>query len=191
MSYESSRFTGSPHHVSVTRQPGGGCAVSITGKMPIGWLGSVTAGMGQAGLDIERADARKVAATHWEGVFMVRSAVSGKDPAGIDYGRFLASSPAAAASQSLELHSYTLREPLANHDPLYLEVKGEDRPGFLGAFLNRLAFFGLFPDRIEVSTRHGLIEDRFWLRGVGGQAPGENIAQVLRGVLDRYLVKTV
>ena len=65
-----------------------------------------------------------------------------------------------------------------------------ERPARIcGVLLGRLAFYTLFPDPMVIETVEGKIFDRFWIKGVGAQAPSEAAMNLLRRKLEGYLAR--
>ncbi|HEY6871392.1 MAG TPA: hypothetical protein VI298_01565 [Geobacteraceae bacterium] len=157
--------------------------LKIRGKMPHDWIVNLSAGIAGAGISIERGKARKVSTLVWEGTFELKPVAFGADPKGIDYLGF-ARTAAKADGRALSIEEFSLRLPAASCDALSLEIRANDQTGFLGALLDRLSFFSLFPEEMDIETTAGKICDRFRLKGVGGQLPSDAVVAVLRRNLE-------
>jgi UTP:GlnB (protein PII) uridylyltransferase len=66
---------------------------------------------------------------------------------------------------------------------LFLEVRGEDRVGFLGSLLEGLTAVSLSVEEMRIETQGGIAFDTFQLRGLAGLMPSE----VTRLTLSRWL----
>lgn len=164
----------------VARNISGNHDLKIRGRMPHNWIVNLSAGIAGAGVSVERGVARKVSAAIWEGKFELKPLAFGVDPAGIDYLRYVRTAAAKTDSRALSIDDFTLRLSTASQDAINLEVRADDQPGFLGAFLGRLSFFSLFPEEMVIETAGGKVFDRFRIKGVGGQVPSEVVLTALR-----------
>lgn len=168
----------------VKRNISGNFDLKIWGKMPYDWIVNLSAGIAGSGISIERGAARKVSASIWEGTFELKPVAFGTDPERTDYLRLVRTPAAKTDGRAFSLDDFSLRLPTASGDALNLEVRAHDQTGFLGAFLDRLSFFTLFPEEMVIETTAGKVCDRFWLKGVGGQIPSEAVVTVLRRNLE-------
>lgn len=170
----------------VTRSFAGRLDVRIWGKMPYDWIANLSTGVAVAGISIERGAARKLAASEWQANFELIPRESGPVPEEIDYLRLARTGRGTAPGAVLTLDGFSFTED-SLRGALHLEVRASDRTGFLGAFLDRLSFFSLFPEEMTIETRGGKVLDRFWLRGVGGQSPSAAVAAALHRNLEALL----
>lgn len=168
----------------VTRNNSGNYDLKIWGKMPHDWIVNLSAGIAGSGISVERGTARKVSAARWEGKFELKPAAFSTPPERIDYLRLVRTAGGKADGRAFSLDDFSLRLPTPSRDALSLEIRASDQTGFLGAFLDRLSFFSLFPEEMVIETTAGKVFDRFWLKGVGGQSPSEAVVTVLRRNLE-------
>lgn len=168
----------------VTRNLCGTFELKIWGRMPYDWVVNLSAGIAGAGVSIERGAARKVSASIWEGKFELKPVAFGAEPEKIDYLRHLRAAGAQVDGGALSIDDFSLLLPSGPGGALNLEIRAKDQTGFLGAFLNRLSFFTLFPEEMLIETTGAKVFDRFWLKGVGGQIPSEAVVTVLRRNLE-------
>lgn len=163
----------------VSRKMSGQYELNLWGKMPLGWIANLTAGMADTGLSIQRGAVQKVAGATWQADFEMKPLTADAAPEGIDYLRLASQGKGSMPLTSFSLEEFTLKEPLTRQDPLILEVRAKDQQGFLGALLGRLAFFSLFPEEMAIETIGGKIRDRIWLRSPGGQSPSSEVVSAL------------
>lgn len=164
----------------VTRKSPGEYDLKLWGKMPIGWIANLTGGIAGTGISIQRGSVQKVAGSSWQAGFEMKPVSVDAVPERIDYLRLASQGAGAAVTSTFTLESFTMREPAGASAPLYLEVRAADQKGFLGALLNRLAFFSLFPEEMSIETTADRIHDRLWLKSPGGQSPSAEVSAVLR-----------
>ncbi len=167
-----------------TRNSFGTFDLNVRGRMPHDWIVNLSAGVARAGISIERGKARKVSALNWEGKFEMKPVAFGVDPEGLDYPRLARTAAAKVDGRTLAIEQFSLRFPTAPGDALRLEIRANDQTGFLGALLDRLSFFSLFPEEMNIETTAGKVHDRFRLKGIGGQPPSEAVVAVLRRSLE-------
>jgi len=60
----------------------------------------------------------------------------------------------------------------------------QDHIAFLAALLSRVSFYTLFPETMLIETVNSKIFDRFWIKGLGGQAPSDTAINLLRRKLE-------
>lgn len=111
----------------------------IWGRFPPGWAGLLSLGLSHAQLAIVRGYARKVPQGHWLGEFQIRPLPGGPDPKQVDYVELALTGPANAEREPIVLQSYFVDRAPDHGGALFLEVRGEDRMGFLGSLLDGLA----------------------------------------------------
>ena len=163
--------------------------LDISGFMAPGWTGRLTAALAQHRLGIVRGKAERVTTTNWLSNFELKCAPFAKDPLKIDFVALAATELADDRSVGkITLLDYTL-EPCSRHDgSLYVEIRGEDRLGFLGDLLDYFSMRCLFPIKMSVDTVEDKALDRFWLRGIGGSVPSESIVGAVKENLEQLLV---
>ncbi len=158
-------------------------AVSLFGHLTLNWLGQLGAALSRRSIAIVDVDAARDASGRWRAIVHVR-APRASEAAHLDYfalageGAPDSSDPARPRLEHFELTR------LAS-GMLELRVQGKDELGFLSALFARLAFLGLFADRVHATTRADRIDDVLTLRGVGGIAPSEASEKALASTLAR------
>jgi hypothetical protein len=156
----------------------------IWGRFPPGWAGLLSLGLSHAQLAIVRGYARKVPQGHWLAEFQIRPLPGAPDPKQVDYVELALTGPTHAEREPIVLESYFVDRAPDHGGALFLEVRGEDRMGFLGSLLDGLAGASLFPEEMRIETRGNVAFDRFQLRGLGGRLPSEDARRALDGLLE-------
>ena len=162
--------------------------LDMNGFMAPGWTGRLTAALAQHRLGIVRGKAERVTTTNWLSNFELKCAAFAKDPLKIDFVALAATELADNRSVgNIALLDYTL-EPCSRHDgSLYVEIRGEDRLGFLGDLPDYFSMRCLFPIKMSVDTVEDKALDRFWLRGIGGSVPSDSIVGAVKENLEQLL----
>lgn len=156
--------------------------VEIAGYLPVGWLGSLSFGVAQAGLSIVRGRARRTERRRWEVQLEIDPRGTTQDPAHIDY-LALAAVPRGQAPSPIVIDSYDIqRHP--NGRSLVLDFEGVDQVGFLGSLLDRLTGLLLFPVELEIETIGTRAVDRLCLQALGGRTPSVEAETMLAALLD-------
>jgi hypothetical protein len=170
----------------IVRNREGSYTLKIQGRFPPNWAGNLSSGLSKNRFSIVRGTARKVK-TSWTAELEITPDRFAADPKDIDFLALAQNGTGSDTTQQISLDEFSLGDPASNSGALYLEIKALDQTGFLGEFLNRLAFFSLFPEQMEIDTEGERISDRFWIKGVGGSAPSDNAINTLRSKLDSLL----
>ncbi len=170
----------------IVRNREGSYMLKIQGRFPPDWAGNLSSGLSKNRFSIVRGTARKVK-TSWTAEFEIMPDRFAADPKDIDFLALAQDGTGSDTTHQISLDEFIFGDPASNSGALYLEIKAIDQTGFLGEFLNRLAFFSLFPEQMEIDTEGGRISDRFWIKGVGGSAPSENALNNLRSKLASFL----
>jgi hypothetical protein len=168
----------------VTRNAIGLYELRIWGKLPIEWIVNLTSGIAGSGGSIERATARKLQRSNWDGTFEFIPGRTVSAPELTDYLLMAKSGGRTVPNVAISLDGYTLKPGGPTRGGLFLEIRALDQSGFLGAFMNRLSFYMLFPDEVIIETNGGKVYDRFWLKSAGGLEPNEAVVDSLRRYLD-------
>lgn len=88
-----------------------------------------------------------------------------------------------ASALELALTAYSLRPDELDPDAVYVEISGRDRTGFLSGILKQFSLFSLFPTKMIIDTKDGLVFDRFWIKGIGASKPSDDaIASIRRNL---------
>ncbi len=160
--------------------PSGTVHLRLWGSLPLGWAGSLTRGLADAGLSVRRAVARRGAGTAWIAAFEIERTSECADPMLVDY---LALTTAAAAARDVDLHVTRHRvEPDAS-GCVHIEVEAPDQPGFLAGLLERLRFLRLEPIALEIDTGPDGARDRISVRPCEGDRVSPGTLRVLDEVL--------
>jgi hypothetical protein len=161
----------------------------IKGFLAPGWTGRLTAGLAEHRIGIVTGEAEKITSSAWHSTFKLKTAPFAKDPLVIDFAKLANTElPYDRTSGKIVLRDFHL-EPCSQHQgSLYLEIKGVDRLGFLGDLLDYFSMRCLFPVKMVVETAGDTAIDRFWLRGVGGSVPSEEVASAMKDNLKRLQI---
>ena len=171
----------------VNRLPSGGFALKIWGRFHSNWVSSLSSGLSGNHINVISGSAKKVK-NLWQAEFEIKATRSHINLSRIDYLSLAQSRLDSAAPADISLDEFVLDDDLRKHGgALYLEVKAKDQLGFLGALLSRCAFYTLFPEAMIIETVNGKIFDRFWIKGMAGQAPSDMARKMLRQKLEGYL----
>jgi hypothetical protein len=155
----------------------------LWGRFPSGWAGGLSLGLSERKLTIVRGFARKVVQGHWIAELELRPLPGAPDPGGIDFVELALSAPDPGPRAPLRLHSSFVDRSPDRGGMLFLEVRGEDRVGFLGSLLEGLTAVSLSVEEMRIETQGGIAFDTFQLRGLAGLMPSE----VTRLTLSRWL----
>jgi hypothetical protein len=178
----------SPTGFEINRMTSGHFALEIWGRLPPTWIGALSSGLSRNRISVINGAAKKVK-TSWQAEFEVMPAPLATDPNRIDFLELALKGHVAAPAVTISLDEFLLDDNPQKYDgALYLEVKAQDQLGFLGALLNRLAYFTLFPESLIIETVDDRIFDRFWIKGLGGQFPSAASVKTLRQKLESFLV---
>lgn len=177
-----------PSGFELNREPSGHYALKIWGRFQLDWIAGFSSGLSKHRISIIGATAKKVKAG-WLAEFEIMATRSATDPNKIDYLALALARLETDMPVTVSLDEFVLGDPQEHNGALYLEVKAQDQIGFLGALLNRFAFYSLFPESMIIETLKGRIFDRFWIKGVGGQTPSDSAIITLKKKLEGYLSK--
>jgi hypothetical protein len=171
----------------VNSLPSGGFALKIWGRFHSNWMSSLSSGLSGNHINIISGNAKKVK-NLWQAEFEIKATRSLTNLSRIDYLSLAQSRLDSAPPTDISLDEFVLDDDLRKHGgALYLEVKAKDQLGFLAALLSRCAFYTLFPEAMIIETVDGKIFDRFWIKGVAGQAPSDMATKMLRQKLEAFL----
>jgi len=168
----------------VEHQADGSYRLHVRGKLPIDWIANLASGLSRNGLGISRGKVFKEGAMGWHGHIILESTPFSAGPERLDYPG-LVRMEAPRSGSPIAIRNFELRPTEDKGGALYLEIRGEDQFGFLGAFLGRLSFYSLFPVHMEIETVGTRIHDRFWLSGVGGGRPTDAVVAALGRALEK------
>jgi hypothetical protein len=174
---------------SIEKGPSGHFDLKIWGRFPPTWIGSLSSGLSRNRISVISGSAKKEKAV-WQAEFEIMATPQAPDPNRIDYLALALERPASRLPVTISLDEFVIDNEPGKHDgALYLEVKAADQIGFLGALLNRLAYYTLFPESLIIETVNNRIIDRFRIKGLGGQFPSDASIKTLRQKLESFLVE--
>lgn len=136
------------------------------------------------GVTIVRGFGRQIAPARWVAELQVRPTGPDRNAATVDYLGLALGTPATAMPVPILLYRYYVDQSPDVGGSLFLEVRGEDRVGFLGSLLDKLAGIGLFPEEMTIETQGPMALDCFSLRAAGGKLPKDTMRRSLVVVLD-------
>lgn len=166
----------------------GKCILKVWGRLPPGWMGNLSSGLSRNHINIISAKAKKENLS-WTAEFEIMPDRFAAELDKIDFLALATDGIDSDASVSFTLDELVFGEPERNNGALYIEIKAPDQLGFLGAVLNRLSFYSLFPEAMIIETTNGRIFDRFWIKGIGGSAPSATAMDTLKRKLASFLTK--
>jgi len=189
-----SRFfdVAAPHAAgsTVTSWGGGIQAVKLSGELPPGWCGNLTAALARRRISIVRGFAKRIVESRWIAEFQVQPGDGGQALTDQDCVS-LAWSPAALDPPAdIALDSYYVDSSPESGQYLFLEVHGYDRIGFLASLLGRLAGLSLVPEQISLETWEGRALDCFHLKASGGP-PRPETARSLAAMLESLRLRSI
>jgi len=156
------------------------------------WADPLCRGLARAGLSIRRGFAVRREeldpASGWRARFEIEREATSTDPVLLDYLELLARGRTPSRTP-IELSEYGLSESSSHGGSLFLEVRGPDHLGFLGALLERLSFLSLSPVEMRIETLASGVHDQFWLRTREGGIPPPRARKLLAEVLDGRLLR--
>lgn len=161
----------------------------IWGRFPVGWAGALSIGLSQKRLTIVRGFARRVVHGHWVGELQLRSLPGAPPVEDTDFVELALVEPERAARAPIHVYSYYIDRSPDRGGMLFLEVRGEDRVGFLGSLLEGLSALSLTPEELRIETEGRIAFDRFQLRCSGGQLPSEETRLALSRWLDGSMAR--
>jgi UTP:GlnB (protein PII) uridylyltransferase len=163
--------------------------VTLWGRLPLAWLGQLSAALSRRGIGIRDVRADREQDGTWQVVLelcaeKMRAAPHAQELSRIDYLALTEElAPDSSDPSRPRLMSFYLGRDV--YSSLELQVRAEDELGFLSALFVRLGFLGLFPVKVRATTVGDRIDDTFMLHGVGGAAPSVAAERALRAVLTR------
>jgi hypothetical protein len=156
------------------------------------WADPLCRGLARAGLSIRRGFAvrreEEGPASGWRARLEILREETSTDPVLLDYLDLLARGRTPSRTP-IVLSEYSLSESSTHGGSLFLEVRGPDHLGFLGAILERLSFLSLSPVEMRIETLEGGAHDQFWLRTREGGIPRPRARKLLAEVLDGRLLR--
>jgi hypothetical protein len=158
--------------------------IALDGPLAPAWAGNLAAGFARAGISIDHGHARRVGAGLWTARFeVIRTLRASDDPRGLDIAALAATDAGRGFATPLELDHFALHTSLDHGGTLRLRVYAADAVGFLASLLRRLAYFALFPAKLQLETLDTRIADELWLCAAGGRTPSTATTDALRWAL--------
>jgi len=165
--------------------------LALWGQLGPRWADPLCRGLARAGLAIRRGFAVRQSAepgSGWRARFEIEREATSTDPVLLDYLELLARGRTPSRTP-IRLSQYGLSESSAHGGSLFLEVRGPDHLGFLGALLERLSFLSLSPVEMRIETLPEGVHDQFWLRTRDGEIPRPRARKLLADVMDGRLLR--
>ncbi|UFS70546.1 hypothetical protein LPW11_22090 [Geomonas sp. RF6] len=151
-------------------------SLTLRGYLTTGWAGRLASGLAQHGISIVRGEAERDSSHVWHSSLEITCTSPGEQPFGIDYVALAQKELRAHhKGKGIELKDFRLEPPARHGGSIYLEIKAEDRIGFLGDLFDYLSFKCLFPVRMTIETLGTTVSDRLLLRGVAGSIPSDSV----------------
>jgi hypothetical protein len=166
--------------------------LALWGHLGSRWADPLCRGLARAGLSIRRGFAVREEGldpgSGWRARLEIEREAHSTDPVLLDYLELLARGRTPSRTPVV-LSDYQLTETGSHGGSLFLEVRGPDHLGFLGAILERLSFLSLSPVEMRIETVEGGVHDQFWLRTREGDVPRPRARKLLAEVLDGKLLR--
>ena len=150
------------------------------------WLAHVCSGLADRGFSVLRGQAVRRAAGAWEAHLDVDASRADVPDHEVDLVAMTAGIRATRDVVPLRLASATVSRLPTGF--LQLDVSAPDELGFLGRLLRRVSLLSLYPAEVSVSTRSGVVHDRFVLSGIGSSVPNDEVAVLLEQVLGGHVI---
>lgn len=156
------------------------------------WADPLCRGLARAGLSIRRGFAARREegdpSSGWRARFEIQREETSTDPVLLDYLELMARGRTPSRTP-IRLSEYAVSESSSHGGSLFLELRGPDHLGFLGAVLERLSFLSLSPVEMRIETTPSGVHDQFWLRTREGGVPRPRARKLLAEVLDGRLLR--
>jgi hypothetical protein len=174
------RISTNPAGFKIKKQSAGDYELKLSGRLPPSWIGSLSAGLCQTGISIVSGNAKNEQGV-WQAEFRFTANDGPIDVTRINYLSLAMDNLDGGRAVDIFLDEFILDADLEKHGgALYLELGARDQVGFLGAVINRCAFYALFPETVVIDTVDGRVCDRFWIKGLAGQTPSDRAVHLLR-----------
>jgi hypothetical protein len=155
----------------------------LWGDLGLGWLGRLANALSRRGISIHSVDAIRRSDGSWFGSLQIVVEHATIAPSELDYFALCSEGPDGMTPKEPKLERFQIERTATGG--LELRLQAPDEVGFLATVLDRCEFLGLFPERLKVTTRDGMINDTLWLRGVAGNAPSSEAERELRAQFAR------
>jgi hypothetical protein len=181
------RLPTNPAGFKIEKGPAEHYELRLWGRLPPIWIGSLCFGLCQTGISIVSGKAKKEK-TVWQADFNLAATRAATEVSRINYLSLATDNLDNDTARDIFLDAFVLDADLEKHGgALYLQVTARDQLGFLGALINRCAFYALFPEALIINTVNAKVCDRFWIKGMGGGAPSDRAIDLLRQKLESCL----
>ena len=161
----------------------GSFELRFSGAFRLGWLGRLGAALSRRHVNVTEGRAEKNNDGHWSGSLRLESSAR-HELNEFDWDALCDEEVAGPAEAALRITHFSLRR--GGKRSLELSVQAYDDLGFLSSLLRRLGFLGLFPEKIDVRTTLGVVDDSFVLSGLGGEI-SDTVEQALFASLQRLV----
>lgn len=156
--------------------------VVLWGDLPPWWAGALSGALAEHQVSIVRGAARRRGA-----LWQAELDVSGGDSARLAELDFVKLARAGMqlrhALDEMVLYEYSVSR--SGGGLVEVTLLGADRIGFLSTLFSVLSSLALFPDAFRLSTRQGIVRDRFELATLNGRAPSRHIEAAVESTLAR------
>lgn len=168
----------------LTTLPNGRHELKLWGKFPPRWLANLTAALSSRQISVQCGYANKLSPTVWQGTFELIPAAGQTLPPHLDYSQLAQHDELTPPPARIVLDKVLVEK---RDDAIFVEVRGADSVGFLMSMLKLFTFYSLYPAEVSIDTPQGRVLDRFWLKGLGGSTPTEELCNGLRLELNKKL----
>lgn len=164
--------------------PGGRHELKLWGKFPPRWLANLTAALSARQISVQCGYANKLSPTVWQGTFELIPTAGQTLPAHLDYYQLAQHDDPTPPPAVIALDKVLVEK---RDDAIFVEVRGADSVGFLMSMLKLFTFYSLYPAEVSIDTPQGRVLDRFWLKGLGGSTPTDELCAGLKLELNKHL----
>lgn len=168
----------------VTPLSNGHHELKLWGKFPPRWLANLTGALSAQQISVQCGYANKLSPTVWQGTFELVPVAGQRLTGNLDYYQLAQGNTSTPAPSTISLDQFVAEK---RNDAIFVEVRGADSVGFLMSMLKLFTFHSLYPAEVSIDTPNGHVLDRFWLKGLGGSTPTEEIFSGLRQELSKLL----
>lgn len=167
----------------LTTLPSGRQELKLWGKLPPRWLANLTAALSARQISVQCGYANKLSPTVWQGTFELIPAAGQTLPANLDYSQMAEQHDLTQSPAKVVLDKVLVEK---RNDAIFVEVHGADSVGFLMSMLKLFTFYSLYPAEVSIDTPQGRVLDRFWLKGLGGSTPTDELCSALQVELNKH-----
>lgn len=168
----------------ITPLPNGRHELKLWGKFPPRWLANLTGALSARQISVQCGYANKLSPTVWQGTFELVPTAGQGLPVHLDYNELAQHDNPTPSAAAIILDRFLAEK---RSDAIFVEVRGADSVGFLMSMLKLFTFYSLYPAEVSIDTPQGRVLDRFWLQGLGGSTPIDELCTGLRLELNKHL----